>query len=147
MRSRDSLVGGILLVVSMVVAVSAWNLPEVGGAENMGPKAYPLVLSLILAGLSVVLMTAKQKGDGGKMTKEVLLRGFLPTVALLLLYLAVMSTVGFVICTIALLLALFWLQGERKWWLNMAAAVGSTLAIYLLFGKLLNVPLRLLPSF
>ena len=113
----------------------------------MGPKMYPIVLACILACFSIALMLARPRADGAKVTKDVLVRSFLPIIGLLALYALLIPWLGFVVSTLGQLLICFRLKGERSWALNTTVALGSTLTIYLLFAFLLNVPLKLLPSF
>ncbi len=147
MWTRDRVAGAVLLLVSAIVLVGSWRLPETAAADVMGPKMYPMVLAVILAGFSIALMLSRTKTKEAKVTKDVLLRGLLPIVGLLLLYLLLLPALGFVLATVGLLLTCFRLKGERRWALNAVVAVGSTVTIYLLFAGLLNVPLKLLPAF
>lgn len=147
MWSRDRVAGGVLLLGAVAVAVASWRLPETAAADAMGPKMYPMGLAVILAGFSVALMLARPRGGGKQVSREMLLTGFLPIAGLLVLYVALMPFLGFVLCTIGLLLTCFRLKGERRWGVNVAVALGATLMIYLLFAHLLNVPLKLLPAF
>lgn len=144
-KRRDRVVGAVLVVFSAVVVVASWRLPGTAAADEMGPKAYPMTLAVILAGLAVALMVGGGKKGGEVLTKEVVLRGFLPIAAMLALYVLLVQRLGFALCTVALLLACFRLKGERNWRLNVAVAVGSTLSIWAVFGYLLNVQLKLLP--
>ncbi|MBI5068197.1 MAG: tripartite tricarboxylate transporter TctB family protein [Deltaproteobacteria bacterium] len=145
-RVRDRIVGAALLLVSALVVAASWRLPETAAADAMGPKAYPMALALVLALLSLALMRGGGKGAGATLTRDMVVFGFLPILAMLALYVLLVPVLGFVICTVALLLACFRLKGERNWKVNVAVAVGSSLAIWALFAWLLNVQLRLLPS-
>ena len=147
MWSRDRVAGGVLLLVSIVVVIASWQLPETAAADVMGPKMYPMTLACVLAGFSIALMLARPRAGGAKVTRELLAHSFLPIVGLLALYVALIPWLGFVVSTLGLLLTCFRLKGERRWGLNVTVALGSTLTIYLLFAFLLNVPLKLLPSF
>lgn len=146
-KTRDRFVGATLLLVAAVVMVASWRLPETAAADAMGPKAYPMALAAVLAVLSLALMRGGGKGAGAALTRDMVVFGFLPILAMLTLYVLLVPVLGFVICTVALLLACFRLKGERNWKVNVAVAVGSSLAIWALFAWLLNVQLRLLPSF
>lgn len=145
-RRRDRTVGAVLLVFSALVVVASWRLPGTAAADAMGPKAYPTALAAILAILSVMLMVGGGKEAGATLSKEAVVFGFVPISAMLAVYLLVVQRLGFVISTTALLLACFRLKGERNWKVNAAVAVGSALAIWGLFGGLLNVDLKLLPA-
>lgn len=146
-KARDRIVGAALLLLSVAVVAAAWRLPETAAADAMGPKAYPMALALVLAVLSLVLMRGGGNSGGATLTRDMVVYGFLPILAMLALYVLLVPVLGFVICTVALLLACFRLKGERSWKVNFAVALGSSLAIWALFAWLLNVQLRLLPSF
>lgn len=145
-KNKDRIVGVILFVVALAFAIGALTLPDTAAADVRGPKLYPLGLAIILAILSIMLIVTG-KGGGKPLTKKIWIQGFLPTIGICILYIALLSKLGFVICTIALMLALFRIKGERKWWLNVVIAIGTAVGIYLLFGKMLNVPLKLMPWF
>ncbi len=145
-RRRDRATGAVLLVLSAVVVVASWRLPDTAAADAMGPKAYPIALALLLAVLSAVLIVRAGSSKGGEaLTRDQVVKGFLPIAALLALYVLLVQRLGFAISTIALLLACFRLKGERSWRLNVAVAVGAALSIWAVFGYLLNVQLKLLP--
>lgn len=145
-RRRDRVVGAVLLVFSALVVLASWQLPGTAAADAVGPKAYPATLAVVLAILSVVLMLGDGREGGSELSKEAVVFGFLPIAGMLTLYLLLVQRLGFVLCTTALLLACFRLKGERRWGLNVAVAVGASLAIWLLFGLLLHVDLKLLPA-
>lgn len=145
-RRRDHVTGAVLLVFSALVAVASWRLPGTAAADEVGPKAYPIALAVLLAVLSVALALGGGKRAGETLTRDQVLKGFLPIAALLVLYLLLVQRLGFAICTIGLLLACFRLKGEKSWRLNVAVAVGAALSIWAVFGYLLNVQLRLLPT-
>ncbi len=145
--SRDRVVGIVLLLMAIGFAVGAWNLPQAGGDEGMGAKFYPLGLAAVLAVLSIILMVANAKSGGLKLSRKALTKGFPQIVGICLLYVVLLPILGFVVCTVAMMLTCFWLKRERKWWLNLTVAVGLTVGIYLLFSTLLKVPHQLMPSF
>jgi putative tricarboxylic transport membrane protein len=145
-RKRDRIVGAVLILLSAIVAVAAWRLPDNAAADAIGTKAYPITLAVVLAGLSIVLMLGKDKDVGSTLTREMIVFGFVPIAVMLAIYVLLVQQVGFALCTVALLLACFRLKGERSWAVNVAVAVGSTLAIWVVFGFLLNVQLRVLPA-
>jgi putative tricarboxylic transport membrane protein len=144
-RRRDRVVGAVLLVFSAIVVVASWRLPGTAAADAVGPKAYPMALALLLAVLSLVLVLGQGKKGGETLTRDQVVKGFLPIGVLLVLYVLLVQRLGFAICTIGLLLACFRLKGERSWRLNVAVAVGAALSIWGVFGYLLNVQLKLLP--
>lgn len=145
--TRDRIIGIILLVMAIAFAIGAWNLPDVGGEEGAGAKYYPLGIACVLALLSLILMIVNTKTGGVKISEKALKKGFPQVIGICLVYVVLLPLLGFILSTVVLMLTCFWLKQERKWWLNLIVAVGLTVAIYLLFATLLNVPLQLMPSF
>lgn len=144
--NKDRIVAGVLLLLAVAFAIGALMLPDTAAADVRGPKLYPLGLAILLGVLSTILMISGKEG-GTKLNRKFFLQGFLPIIGLSILYVALLSRLGFMLCTTGLMLAFFWMRGERKWWLNIIIAIGFTVVIYMVFGKMLHVPLKLMPSF
>ena len=145
--NRDRVIGIILLAMAIAFAIGAWNLPDAAGDDGRGAKYYPMGIAAVLAFLSIVLMVANSKAGGVKIKERALKEGFPQIIGICFLYVVLLPWLGFIVCTVGLMLTCFWLKGERKWWLNLIVAVGLTVGIYLLFATLLNVPLQVVPSF
>jgi putative tricarboxylic transport membrane protein len=62
---------------------------------------------------------------------------------LLIGYVFLLPSVGFVICSAVLLTAFFFLLGERHWYLAIPIALLFTVAIYIAFAKGLQIRLPL----
>lgn len=61
----------------------------------------------------------------------------------LIAYVFLLPYLGFVVCSVALLSALIFLLGERRWYLGISIALVFTMAIYLAFSKGLQIRLPL----
>ena len=142
--NKDRIVAGVLLLLALAFAIGALMLPETAAADAKGPKLYPFGLAILLAVLSTILMISGKEG-GTKLNRKIFLQGFFPIIGICILYVVLLSKLGFLLCTVGLMLAFFWMRGERKWWLNLTIATGFTVVIYMVFGKLLHVPLKLMP--
>ncbi|MEI7671187.1 MAG: tripartite tricarboxylate transporter TctB family protein [Deltaproteobacteria bacterium] len=137
----------ILLIAAGLVFISMWRLPATVTTDLVGPAMYPAVLSIMLAILAGLLLigAAPPHGRDAGITLQGILRRFIPMVLFSALYVVVLPLLGFMIATTALLLACFYLLGERRHWLNFLVAVGCTLATYLLFASLLGIQLTAFP--
>jgi putative tricarboxylic transport membrane protein len=65
----------------------------------------------------------------------------LAVVMLLLVYGGAFEPIGFIICTVALLLALMWFVDPVRWWVAIVVAVGSTFGVWLTMTKWLKIQL------
>jgi len=148
MKLSETLLPAILLIVAGLVFISAWRLPDTATADLVGPKIYPGALAILLALLSGLLLMGAAPPHGGNSGIKLpgIVRRFLPLVLFSALYVFAMPLLGFMIATTALLVACFYLLGERRHWLNFLIAVGCTLATYLLFATLLGIQLSAFPE-
>jgi putative tricarboxylic transport membrane protein len=60
---------------------------------------------------------------------------------LLLAYAFAFEPIGFIACTLALLLALMWFVDPVEWWVALLVAVGATLGVWLALTKWLKIQL------
>lgn len=147
-KLSETLLPALLLVVAGLVFIGAWRLPDTATADLVGPKMYPGALAILLAFLSGLLLLGAAPPHGGNagITLPGIVRRFLPLVLFSTLYVLALPLLGFMIATTALLMACFYLLGERRHWLNFLIAAGCTLATYLLFVTLLGIQLSAFPG-
>jgi hypothetical protein len=65
----------------------------------------------------------------------------LVVVGLLIAYAFAFQGIGFIPCTLALLLALMWFVDPVRWWLAPLIAVGATFGVWLVLTKWLRIQL------
>lgn len=125
-------------------------IPGARGEGEPGPRAFPVLLGLVLAGLGVS-MTAGAFGAGWRKAvseetiepvsgrEAAIVAG---TFGMLMLYAFLLEGLGFVIATpIIILAAMRGILRVRAWTMNFLMAGGITLACWLIFAKLLEAPL------
>ncbi len=145
MRIHDSLIGGVLLVLSLLVLWHVQGFPPAPG-QDYGPAVFPGVIALGLALASIALIWQGYHGRQAWLQVDVGLRSGRHLVAFAIvivgtvLYILLVDRLGFIVCSIGLLVALQWACGVR-WGLNLCVALVATLAIHTAFYKLLKVPL------
>jgi putative tricarboxylic transport membrane protein len=147
MKLNDAVFGAVFLALSLLVLWSIQGYPRIPG-QNIGPAAFPGVVTAILAGCSVLLIAqGVRTRDGapwaerGAWTREPRqLIGFAVTVGGLLLYVLASEKLGFLITGIVMLVSLM-LALRVKPGMALLVSVLSTLAIHIAFYKGLRVPL------
>ena len=97
-----------------------------------------LTFSLIMDGLQELRAGEVKKKDTGSKKNLV---GVLVLIGASVAYYILLPILHFIPATIIFLTGLFIYLGERKWWKIALLAVITTVAIYALFGKGLNVRL------
>lgn len=146
-KLAERLLPALLLVIAGLVLISVSRIPVTATADLVGSKMYPGALAILLAVLAGLLLMGAAPPHGGDtdITLQGIVRRFLPLVLFSALYVVALPRLGFMIATTALLLACFYLLGERRLWLNFLIAASCTLATYLLFATLLGIQLMAFP--
>lgn len=161
MNWSNSLIGIILLAFSAFYYFSTWEFPPPSKTDNLGPAFFPTLLAAALTLLSLLLILTgfffrgkpgKEKGgavvQGAERLEEdsfsaddVSGRFLYGTIVMSFLYVGLLSVLGFLVSTPLFLIILIRLLGYEKWVNNLAASVGLTAALYLLFATALGVSL------
>jgi putative tricarboxylic transport membrane protein len=138
--SHDRTSSIFFLVVSIAVFVGSIQL-GIGTARQPGPGFITFGASGLLGILSLIalLKTLARKGQSGEalftniMWWRVLLSGLA-----ILAFALVMPTLGYLITTFLLMLFLYSMIHEQKWYWVIISSLLSSLGSYYLFSKLLN---------
>lgn len=152
---RNRVVGLALLVVALIWSVLVYTtIPAGQGASPVGPRAFPLLLGIILAALSALMIIRPADADeedeavGGGPARdtgrwlELQMAGGL--FLLILLYAFLMEKVGFLIATAMVsVIALAGILKVRKPRLILFYSLGVSVGSWIIFGKLLGAYLPL----
>lgn len=138
-RTVTTVVGGVASLV--IGVVGAWLAlgQGVGRPAEPGPGMWPLVVCLALATAGVVLVIRDRKGStSGESVNH---RTLLHVGTTLVVYVLLLSSVGFLVSTV--LFMTYWLRflARERWLLTGCIAVVGTGLLYVLFVHLLGVPL------
>jgi hypothetical protein len=144
MRRVDRVLGLILVLVALVWLWLAFAyIPGPRGPGETGPRAFPVLLGVALAGLGVALSVNPRPSvePVAPVTRRELtiVAG---TIGVLLLYAFLLERVGFLIATpMAIALTMWGLVRARSVTLIAALAIGFTAGCWAIFGALLGTPL------
>ena len=131
-------------------------IPGARAEGEPGPRAFPVLLGVLLAGLGIVMTgTALVSGRGhaGRVLSDAANETIPPiarreaavaasTFGILILYAFLLDKVGFVIATpIVIVLAMCGPLRMRRWALILSLAAGFTLGCWLIFDGVLGTPL------
>jgi len=147
MKFNDLFGGLVFLALSGLVAFASWNLPN-PSQQPLGPSAFPLILSGLLALCATILaINGARVAQGGPLIgladwarngRAVAALVLVP--AAVIFYMLFAETLGFLICATLILVVLFLAGGTRPLqaiWLSLAAA----LVIHSIFYLALSVQL------
>ncbi|MCG8569608.1 MAG: tripartite tricarboxylate transporter TctB family protein [Spirochaetes bacterium] len=148
--------GIIMFFVSIIYFIFTLLLPNASvGQYPMEPKIFPLALSILMFLFSIGLIirdymeirkrnSTSQKQD--KIQKDKYLKKILLISALAIVYALLFNRVGYIISTILFLEGvLFVFNGWSKWKINTLIAIVFSIVVYIIFAKLLNVYLPMIP--
>lgn len=146
---KRDLVGGFgFLLLALVGVEESLRLP-LGSWQRPAPGLFPLLLSLVLAGMALALLLVAlgthATAPPGRSSAARPTRVWWTIVSLLAFY-ALLERLGFLITSFLLLffLLLFFLLraiAGQRWRVTLAISVGASLSSYLVFDRLLNLPL------
>ncbi|HYN64178.1 MAG TPA: tripartite tricarboxylate transporter TctB family protein [Candidatus Limnocylindrales bacterium] len=142
--SVDRILGVILLLVALVWLWLAFTyIPGARGAGETGPRAFPVLLGMVLAGLGIAMSLNPSPAveTVARVTRRegVIVAG---TIGVLVLYAFLLERVGFLIATpVAIALTMWCLVRARSATLIVALAIGFTAGCWAIFDALLGTPL------
>jgi hypothetical protein len=148
-RGSDRLLGLILILVS---ALWCWGvvqtIPGIDDGSRLGARGFPLGLGLLLGGLGLIVLVQTIPGredpepetDAPAVPRKIEIWAVCVTVGLLAGYAALLEYTGFLIATFLITLIAVG-PALRVWRPGLIAgmALGLSVGIYLVFGKLLGV--------
>ena len=136
--AADRILGLALIGLAAFAAFNASQLQVTFSYEPVGPKAFPYLLSAILAGLSLVLVF--RPGENGEWPEKHVTVRLLAVLGVLLVYALLFTRLGFVVTTFFTVLSLARLF-EASWKKAAIAAFLMTLGSYYLFTLGLGIAL------
>ena len=148
--SATRLTGSILFVIAVAWTVVAFRvIPEGFGGTAVTPRTFPIGLGIVLALLSLGLIagTFMRHGEGdepiaprGASERSGEIWAIAVTFGFLIVYMVALNLVGFVIATIAVLVAtLYFVLRARSPFVLIGVPLGLTFGLWLVMGKFMGV--------
>ncbi|MGE8496375.1 MAG: tripartite tricarboxylate transporter TctB family protein [Pseudomonas sp.] len=137
--------GVVLLLACVALSIVAWGYHAPFSYEPVGPRAYPMLL-LILMGLGAIYLLVKPASatahsEEPPLDKHVI-RKVVGCVVLLTIYAALFEPLGFIFASLVFGIAMARLY-EGTWIASVVSGVVLAVGLYVLFDKVLDVPLPL----
>jgi putative tricarboxylic transport membrane protein len=146
LHSADLWTGLAVTAVGAVGLVGSLTISAPRGLSGLlGPRVYPLTVSVLLILLGVVLVVraalaaAPVHADFGRHST------ILVVIAVLVGFALLFQVLGFLLSAFLMLAVLYRFLGERRLWLVLLVAAGTAAAIYLGFRDGLGVDLPTTP--
>jgi putative tricarboxylic transport membrane protein len=147
MKLHDSILAATFLALAIAVVVGAQAFPPSPG-QVVGPALFPTAVGICLGTSSAILLVRSLAVSGPKvwfsaspdLRRRRTLLGFLITIAAVIFYLAASESLGFLPCSVLILIVLFAAYGVKLRF-GVPLALVASLAIYAAFSRLLAVPL------
>ena len=136
--AADRILGLALIGLAALAAIHAWQLQVSFSYEPVGPKAFPIGLSIVLALLALVLVF--RPGENGHWPDKALMLKLLAVLGVLVVYAMLFTQLGFIITTFFAVLALA-RPFEATWRKALLAGVLMALGSYFLFTQGLGISL------
>ncbi|HCS43453.1 MAG TPA: tripartite tricarboxylate transporter TctB family protein [Pseudomonas sp.] len=135
----------VLLLACIGLALMAWPYQAAFSYEPVGPRAFPLLM-LGLMGLGLLYMLIRptpivHSDDDPKLDRQTLNKIGL-CVVLLLIFAGLFELLGFILSSILIGIPMARLYGGR-WGPSIIVTTLMSIGLYLLFDKLMDVPLPL----
>lgn len=136
----DRIFAGTLLLLSGLLAWAATQFKVPFQYEPLGPKAFPIIIAVILA-ISSIYLFAKPSTNSWKPSKSVILK-LIGALAVFWMYAYLYEPLGFIVANTVVGALFSWFFGERPIKALLYALILSVVSYFLLTSALqLNVPL------
>ncbi|QPL45869.1 tripartite tricarboxylate transporter TctB family protein [Halomonas sp. A40-4] len=136
--AADRVLGIALIGLAAFIAVQAVQLEIPFSYEPVGPKAFPLGLSILLTLLSLVMIL--RPGDNGSWPHKTLALRLLLVLVLLLVYAVLFRQLGFIVSSMLVVTALARLF-DATWGKALITGIVMSIVGYFLFTAALGISL------
>lgn len=145
MRRRDLWSGAILFCLALFVLYESRKF-HLWGISGPGEGLFPLLLASALGGLSlasfVLTYTGKSVREPSPGEDDVVIwRKLISYMGALVVYTLLFDMAGFVLSSLVVLIYILRFAERLNWTRSLLVSGGSVIVSYLLFDKLLQVPL------
>ena len=143
MIKADRIWGIAVLVLGGIYLVQGIRIPPPAIGDPLGPRVFPSILGGLMCASGIFMIFRP-----GPVEEQPVLdrRSFLPILTLfafLLLYAALLPSLGYLVATFLFVMAVALIMGERSLPRGLAVAALFSCGIFFLFTRILTIPLPL----
>jgi putative tricarboxylic transport membrane protein len=145
---KDVISAGFLIGIGLFYFIYSWEY-EGGALDNPGPGFFPRIIGLIFifSNSLQLLLSFRKRTEKNRLStllqdlqvRRILLAGMM--VGVVITYLIVLNTVGFLMASPFFVFSLAWVMGGRNWMANLVLGAVSSGIIYWLFWTIMRVPI------
>lgn len=145
----EVIVGGVLLVFSVVVYLiipaEIEELRRYDASTGLSPAVFPKLSVFLIAGLSaiIILSSLRSKDAAPREDRPALKTGtrarVITTFIILMAYVYLIGTVGYLVITPLALGLLMWYFGERRWPIILSLVILTTTGLFYFFRYIMYI--------
>lgn len=142
---QDRIFAGVSLLLCLGLSLAAWGYHAPFSYEPVGPRAFPLLLIVMIAMGAIYLLVKPSRASNERAEPALdrhVIRKIVLCIVALLIYAALFELAGFIIASTVFAIAMARLY-EGTWKASLTSGVLLAVGLYLLFDKALDVPLPL----
>jgi putative tricarboxylic transport membrane protein len=140
-RLRAEVTGSLLVLAIAVFGVVGSSKLRIWSEGEPGEGLFPLLLSLLLGALSAVSLVRSAPASAPVEGLSPNRWKVLAYAIALVTYAGLFVVIGYLLTTLVVFTALLRLAERLSWTRTLAVALGTVIVTYLLFERLLHVPL------
>ncbi len=145
----DRIIAVCMFLLALAYFYATFKIPSLDSGDPLGPKAFPILLSigffvaavLLLVEASKAKRPVREEKEESKEEERKLLLIIGGVVVWTAIFIVVFKPFGYILSTAVYLFGLMVYLNPKKWWANVITSVLFTVGIYALFGKVLGVEL------
>jgi putative tricarboxylic transport membrane protein len=145
MKVNDAIIGALLAALGIAILVHVQGYPTIPG-QKVGPALFPGIAAAGLVACGALLVRRGIRSGAPMVVPAAWMRSprhaanFLAVVGALVFYIVAVEPLGFLPTGVLILVALFRKLGVR-WAVAVPTALVATIAVHLVFYKMMRVPL------
>lgn len=143
MIKHDLISSTILFCIGLFITFYAPQF-DLGSSSTPGPGFMPFLAGLVICGFSAITFLRALLNKSVQVEEiwaKVKFQKLIFTILILIIYTLLLKEIGFIVCTLFLILMLVRYTGSRTWFVSILCGVLSSILSYLLFETWLKAQL------
>jgi len=139
MRTATRILSVVIVAICCMAILVANSFPNSMVPYDIGPSNYPKLAAALIIVLSAIVFATANADE--RPAPSIFNTKFFMYAGLLLASIVLLKYLGFLLTSILTFIPMMMIMGQKTPWKVAATSVGFSVAIYLIFVKLLGVPL------